>query len=383
VHVDELLLPWLESLREAVPGLAPLDCHTHLGDSDPDGFRSAERDLLASLERAGARAVVFPMQEPGGYHDANDRVLGAAARDGRLTAFCRVDPRGDGTREVERSLAAGAGGIKLHPRAEAFTLSDPAVAALCALAADRRVPVLVHAGRGIPALGRDALGLCDRFPELALILAHAGVSDLSWIWRHAPDHPGLHFDTSWWSPVDLLALFALVPPGRILYGSDTPYGTPVQGAILALRCALQAGLSEAQARSVMGEQAERLLAGQAPLDLGPAPGEGSLSRDVLLDRVYTLLAAAVGRYLHGGDAPQEIALARLACEMEEGAPQAEVCRSILALLDRAERLPLPRAGASPQHPAAHLAVTAAAVARTPDVALPGAAASAPVAAGEA
>ena len=66
---------------------------------------------------------------------------------------------------------------------------------------------LVHypAGDG-PALGRDALEICSRHEGLRLILAHAGISDLAWIWREAPDHPNLFFDTSWWSPADVQAL---------------------------------------------------------------------------------------------------------------------------------------------------------------------------------
>ena len=63
-------------------------------------------------------------------------------------------------------------------------------------------------------------------PGMRLILAHAGICDLAWIWRAAPDHPNLFFDTSWWSPSDLLALFALVAPGQILMASDAPYGSP-------------------------------------------------------------------------------------------------------------------------------------------------------------
>ena len=59
--------------------------------------------------------------------------------------------------EAERSLAAGAKGIKLHPRAEEFTLDHPAVRRLVALANERSLPILIHAGRGIPALGAHAV----------------------------------------------------------------------------------------------------------------------------------------------------------------------------------------------------------------------------------
>ena len=87
---------------------------------------------------------------------------------------------------------------------------------------------------------------------MRLILAHAGISDLAWIWREAPDHPNLFFDTSWWSPSDVQALFALVPPGQILMASDAPYGSPAWAAVMAARNALQVGLDAEQTRGVRG-----------------------------------------------------------------------------------------------------------------------------------
>lgn len=371
MHADDLLRPWLESLLAALPELSLVDSHTHIGANDPDGFRSSPAGLLAALERVAARGLVFPMHEPGGYAAANDRVL-AAARDSdhRLVPFCRVDPADGAAAEAERCLDAGARGVKLHPRAEGFVLSDPEIAPVVALTAERRVPVLIHAGRGIPALGRDALTLCGRFPNARLILAHAAISDLSWIWQHAPEHPNLFFDTTWWNPVDLLALLALVPPGQVVYGSDAPYGTPLQAAILTLRCALQAGVCAHTTPSLMGAQAEQLVSGQEALDQGAPVGAERLGGDVLLDRVYSFLSLATGRLLHGEDAEQELSLARLACEVGEDAPQAAVCRSILALLDRYTSYVADRRPDSPQAPGVHLVVTAAGVAKTPDVALP-------------
>jgi len=51
---------------------------------------------------------------------------------------------------------------------------------------------MVHAGRGIPALGRDAVALARRHPGARIVLAHAGISDLSWIWAEARGLPNLH-----------------------------------------------------------------------------------------------------------------------------------------------------------------------------------------------
>jgi len=198
---DALLDPWFSYLQDR-PGPTRLyDCHTHLGCADPDGSCFDVDELLGALAPVDGRAVVFPLAEPDGYRAANDQMLAAAAASkGRPVAFCRVDPHdGDAVREVERAVARGAAGIKLHPRAERFELGDPAVRRILALADERRLPVIVHAGRGIPALGRDALELARAYPRAPLILAHAAIADLAWIWREAAGRPNLFFGPAWWN----------------------------------------------------------------------------------------------------------------------------------------------------------------------------------------
>jgi uncharacterized protein len=369
---DAGILPWIERVRREIPGLEPLDAHTHIGFNDPDGYRCSGEELLGTLERLDARAIVFPMHEPDGYPNANDMVIREAdAAGGRLFPFCRLDPHERPLAEAERSLAAGARGIKLHPRAEDFTLDHPDLQPVFALANERRLPVLCHAGRGIPALGRHAVEACGRYPGMRLILAHAAISDLAWIWRAAPDHPNLFFDTSWWSPSDLQTLLALVPPGQVLMASDAPYGTPAWGMASTLRHALQVGLSEEQLRGVVGGQAARLVAGEDPLDLGPAPGTERLSRDPLLDRVYALLLSALGQMFNGVEPTETLALVRLACDMGDDAPQMPVCRSVLAFLDQRESYSAHGDGRPERFaPGLHLVVAAANIARTPDVVLP-------------
>jgi hypothetical protein len=234
------------------------------------------------------------------------------------------------------------------------------------------VPVLVHAGRGIPALGRDAVVLAERHPDARIILAHCGISDLAWLWSRAGDLPNLMFDTSWWSAADLLAVLSLVPPGQVLFASDAPYGTPLQAAIITARCALQAGLTREQLAGVMGGQMSRLIAGEDPADLGPAPGAHRLETDLLLDRVHTFVGSAVGRLMEGGDGLESLALARLACDVPPDAPQHEVCQAIVRLLDshRAYVAEHTVPDGAPRFPGMHLLVTAAVLARTPDVPVP-------------
>jgi predicted TIM-barrel fold metal-dependent hydrolase len=369
---DHLIAPWFDRIRDDLGDHLDLfDAHTHIGFNDPDGFSQTAEELLERLEAAGARAVVFPMHEPDGYTAANDAVLAAAAgSDGRLTAFCRVDPHVDAIREVTRALDAGARGIKLHPRAEGFTLAHPVVRELAALADERRAPILIHAGRGIPALGRDTVHLAEDFPDARLILAHAAISDLAWLWRVLPDHPNVLIDTSWWNVTDLIALFTLVPPGQVLFASDSPYGSVVQSAVVTFRSALQAGLTPEQIHAVAGAQMQRLVDGDDLIDAGPAPGPPGPRVDVLLERVADNLLAALSRRVLGSDGDEPIALARLACAVGEDVPQAELCRSALALIDRSEahrRLPDEE---RLRFSDLHVIACALAVVRTPDVPVP-------------
>ncbi len=366
------MLPWLDPLREQVPGFKPLDAHTHIGFNDPDGYSCSSKELTDSLERLSARAFVFPMHEPDGYSAANDMIIEEAeASDGRLFPFARLNPHDDALAEAERALARGARGIKLHPRAEQFTLDHPGLRPVFALANERRLPVLVHAGRGIPALGRHSVEATGSHPRMRLILAHAGISALAWIWRETPDHPNLFFDTSWWAPSDLQALFALVAPGQILMASDAPYGSPTWATVMSARNALQVGLDAEQTRGVLGGQALRLVNGEEPLDLGPAPGDANLSRDPLLDRVYSFLMSALGQMFQGVEPAETLALVRLACDVGDDAPQTPVCRWVLELLDQRERYS-PEGDGRPARfaPGLHFAVAAIGIVRTPDVPVP-------------
>jgi len=334
-----LVTHWLAPLLADLPGLSFFDAHTHIGSNDPDGARCTAEQLLSLLAPLDARAVVFAMQEPDGYRDANDAVLSRAADSkGRLVPFCRLDPHTDPVAEASRCVELGARGIKLHPRAEAFAVDDAAVREVFAFAHDRRLPVLIHAGRGIPALGMHSLELAAEFPDSRVILAHAAVSDVSWIWSHLPGRPNLFIDTSWWNPVDLMTLFAYAPPGQILFASDAPYGVPAMNAILTLRCAIQAGLSPDQLRAVAGGQLERLLVGEPLLEAGPAPGAPQTPPGLILDRIFTYLIVALGRLIAGAPADEMVALARLGCNVDDAAPEAPICRAMAALIDLNERM---------------------------------------------
>lgn len=302
-------------------GVPWFDAHTHIGHHDPDGFEADPHELVEALDVAGQqRALVFAMQEPDGYRGPNEWVLRSAAESGgRLVALGRIDPNApDAMEEAHRCLEGGARGFKLHPRSDGFGLPHPVVEQVVALAGERSLPVLFHAGRGIPDLGESILEMAAAHPDARLILAHAGISDLGLLGPRVAEHPGVLFDTSWWHISDMLTLFTTVPPGQILYASDMPYGGPRFPSFLMLRCARAVGLTPAQAAAIAGGQLERVVSGEALLDLGPAPGDGALGGRVLAyERVISYITAAVNMTFRGADGTEPLALARLGCQAPE------------------------------------------------------------------
>jgi uncharacterized protein len=316
-------------------GVALLDVHSHTG-LDVDGTSRSCEQQVAAMAPFGGRSVIFPLAVAGGYAAENERVVAESGRyPDTLIPFARLDPRTDAEAEAAAAFAAGARGVKLHPRAEDFRLEHPNVDAIMGVAASVRAPVLVHAGVGVGSLGGAIVELADRHRECPLILAHAAVSDLVWLGPVAAEHPNVFFDTSWWSPSDLLALFAQVPPGQILFGSDEPYMDLELVLAIALRCARFAGLSDDAMRLVFGGQAEALLAGEPADDAGPAPGHAQVAAGPAESRLAFMLAAAGGAMLGGGDPSRMLELAWVALgeDVLEETPEGRA--TIASLLEEA------------------------------------------------
>ncbi len=208
-------------------------------------------------------------------------------------------------------------GIKLHPRAEQFTLDHPDVPQLFALADERTLPILIHAGRGIPALGEHVIGYAREYSNARVILAHAAVSDLGWIWRACVDLPNVLFDTAWWISQDLAALFTLVPPAQIVFASDAPYGMTGVAAASQLRLALQSGLTTEQVALIASGQSLRIANGEPLAVAGPAVGERDRASHLLLDRVANYLQVGALLEFRTGDGTEMVALAELACDVPE------------------------------------------------------------------
>jgi hypothetical protein len=283
------------------------DAHTHLG-LDEDGRSLDLETLLSQLDFAGARrACVFPLHDPErkpSYSVPNDRVLRwAGESEGRLIPFCRLDPAEAPVAEGERSIANGARGIKLHPRAQAFAFDGPEMDGIFTLAEEAGIPILIHAGRGMPPIADGLADLALRHPEVVLILAHGAICDQGILTSRLADHPGVLYDTSCFFPIDVIELFARVPAERIVFASDPPYGLSASGLYLALRVAAHVGLDTSAMQAVIGETMGALVDGRGLPPTSPPRGSGELTLPGRLARAYGY-ASLAGPALFAGATEQ-------------------------------------------------------------------------------
>lgn len=289
---------WDEELRRELPENAYLfDAHTHLGH-DIDGMVGDYEELTGVLDRYGfGGAFMFCLDE----HDRepaftvpNGRTLAHAERSaGTLIPFVRLDLTAQPLEEAKRCLDLGARGIKLHPRAQAFALSDERLQPVFELACERSVPILIHGGRGLPPIAEDLEKLVRRNEGVQLIVAHAGIADMAGLTGRLGGIQGVFFDTSVWSGLDLLDLYRQIAPEQVIYASDYPYGRQPNSLLVATRTAKLAGFDDKQLRLMLGGSARRMIAGEQLEPLSTPKGPTSLVQPLTFARIHQYISMAV------------------------------------------------------------------------------------------
>ena len=296
-RAQSLIAGYDEELTRELPENAEIfDAHVHLGH-DIDGMTGVYEDLDRINERYGiSRCFMFCMDEVDrhpAFRAANDRTLAYAERSGGwLIPFVRLDLSEEPIDEATRCLDLGARGIKLHPRAQRFLLNDERLAPVFELAADRGVPILIHGGRGLPPIADHLHRLVERYPGSQLIIAHAGIADLGSLAGYFAGMAGVFFDTSVWSAIDLLSLYHLVSPEQVVYASDYPYGQQPSSLLIAIRTAHVAGLDDAQLRMMLSGTANRIAAGEPPLEPTAPIGNQTFSQPMAFARIHQYLSMA-------------------------------------------------------------------------------------------
>jgi predicted TIM-barrel fold metal-dependent hydrolase len=258
-------------LSPDLEGLTAIDVHVHV-ESDGRGRFSLDGELMAAsasyfratsnrapgLEEIATHyrernmaAVVFTVDAGAATGhpplSSADIADAAAAHSDVLIPFGSVDPaRGAAAVRLARRLVEqhGVRGFKLHPSLQAFHPNDRAVYPLYEAFSELGVPVVVHSGqtgigaglpggRGVKLRYSHPLLIDDvaaDFPELTIVLAHAGMP-----WHDSAVSVALHkanvfLDLSGWLPrylpAPLIRSINSIIRHKVLFGTDFPLLTP-------------------------------------------------------------------------------------------------------------------------------------------------------------
>jgi uncharacterized protein len=154
------------------------------------------------------------------------------------------------------------------------------------------VPILIHGGRGLPPIADHLAALIDRYPEAQLIIAHAGIADLAGLAERFSGKAGVFFDTSVWSPVDLLDFYRQIPPEQVLYASDYPYGQQPASLLIALKTAKRAGFSDGELRGMLAGNALRIARGEPAVEPSTPKGSETFAQPMVYARIHQYLSMA-------------------------------------------------------------------------------------------
>jgi len=259
---------FLRRLTSGVLETSPVwDAHAHIG-SDRDGRHLDVETLIRDLDEYHVDgAVVFPFDDPDqgiDFREPNDTIWAAFERaPDRLIPFMRLNPNGPWETEYQRCRDRGHRGIKLHPRAQDFSLDSPAVRDLFAQAASDGLPVLVHTGFGMGPVSDTVADLAKAVPDLQLILGHSTFIDMPRAVAVLAPYPNVYFETSVVQAYDLFAVLDTIDPERVLYGSDLPYAGSGNSLRDLAVIASVAGIDKAHYAGLFGGNLLRLLAGTA------------------------------------------------------------------------------------------------------------------------
>lgn len=243
------------------------DAHNHVG-VDIEGVIQEPQALLRKMEQSHvAKCIIFPFNEikPGkAFSAANDYIARVvAAYPDKFVGFARTDPRHpQAAEEVRRAVnELDLKGLKLHPRSQLFKPSDEMMVPVLEACVSLRVPILFHSGFAYDPIPPMIAEVAENFPELPIIMGHMGCSEVCTptgvkeAIQVARDNDNIYLETSRVMLTSCIVKAVQVAGDtRVIFGSDTPYGSQVD----EIRTMLRAGLPEASLGRIFSQNIEEL-----------------------------------------------------------------------------------------------------------------------------
>ena len=237
-----------------------IDTHTHLGTSGISGWTVTEGDLLTAMDANGVdQALVMPHAVTANPAAEHDRVAELCDREPRFRGIVSLTPHQDEQSyraEVSRCRDMGFVAVKLNPMQHATSPLMPSAEKIFRTASELGLPVIVHTGLGgawaMPSL---LIPVAQRFPDLVIVLAHAGYAHYTEDARIAAEQcSNIYLEPSWCQVTAVAAMITAVGSGRVMLGSDHPLNLPVE---LAKYRAL--GLPDQELADVLGGTAAHVF----------------------------------------------------------------------------------------------------------------------------
>ncbi|MGX7732667.1 amidohydrolase family protein [Rhodococcus sp. 2H158] len=208
-----------------------------VGRAWPITYRHAEEERVERLRGFGVRrftAMLYP-HKPAMAAWLNAWAVDFAARTPDCLHTATFYPEPDAAGYVAAALEHGARVFKSHIQVGDYDPNDPLLDPVWGLLEDAGVPIVIHCGSG-PAPGAHTgpgpiAALLERFPRLALIVAHMGMPEYRQFLDLAEKYPRVHLDTtmaftdftqeSMPFPGDELPRLQALG-SKVLFGSDFP-----------------------------------------------------------------------------------------------------------------------------------------------------------------
>lgn len=238
-----------------------IDAHAHLGSCRIFDLEVRAEELLGVMDKHEIDAAVV-MPFPGAAQPIrvhNEIADLAQKHPGRIYGMVNLNPhcdRDEYESEVRRCVEGlGFVGVKLHTVGHAINPLSADASKVFELGRELEIPVMVHSGPGIPfALPSHCLPRAQEFPEVPIIIAHAGFTILTGeAFAVAKASPNIYLESSWLFADDLKWLISALGAERVMMGTDLPRNV---GPALAI-CD-STGLTEEEKRLYLGGTALNL-----------------------------------------------------------------------------------------------------------------------------
>ena len=247
---------------------AIVDAHNHIG-MDVEGVTQEPPSLLRKMEQSHVqKCVIFPFNEinPGNaFSTANDYIANVvSAHPDKFIGFARTDPQHPlAVAEVKRAIKQlGLKGLKLHPRSQLFNPADEQTLPILETCVRLHVPVLFHSGYAYNPIPPMIAQVAQTFPELSIIMGHMGCSEVCTptgvgeAIEVARSNENVFLETSRVMLAPCIGkAVRVIGDRRVLFGSDTPYGSQLDEITTVLRT----GLSENSLKRIFSRNISELL----------------------------------------------------------------------------------------------------------------------------